>query len=180
MARRAIGAMFFSIFGGAWLAFWSRSAYQGNAGALVLIGALTLALAAFAYRRYRLHKAALDAEAESPAQKKAGRAFNIINMMQWVLIIVGANGLARVGLSSWIVPLAILVIGLHFLPLAHIFSYRAHYYTGAALVLLALVYPYLAHDGPADPIGCFFAGVILWASALRALLVRPAAQLVPG
>jgi hypothetical protein len=77
--------------------------------------------------------------------------------------------LAEVGLQTWILPMVILVIGLHFFPLARLFGYRLHYGTGAALVLLAATYPFVAADGPASASGPLAAGIILWLSAAVAI-----------
>jgi hypothetical protein len=50
--------------------------------------------------------------------------------------------LAKVGLGSWVIP---------------------------TVILLALIYPFMAAGGPAEPVGCLGAGLILWLSALLAL-----------
>lgn len=59
----------------------------------------------------------------------------------------------------------IAVLGLHFIPLAWLFANWPHYVTGAALLVLAVVYPQAASLGPLDPVGFFGTGAILWASA---------------
>jgi len=77
--------------------------------------------------------------------------------------------LANIGQGAWVVPMAIAVIGLHFVPLAYVFRNPPHYVTAAALVLFALAYPQVAAGGPADPVGFLGIGLILWASAMWAL-----------
>ena len=62
------------------------------------------------------------------------------------------------------------IIGLHFLPLARLFRNPPHYVTGSALILLATTYPFVASGGPSSPAGALVAGLILWASALWAVL----------
>jgi hypothetical protein len=66
---------------------------------------------------------------------------------------------------------AILVVGLHFLPLARLFAYPPHFVTGASLVALALAYPLLAPSGPRSGLAPLGAGMILWCSAAWA--IRP-------
>jgi hypothetical protein len=44
------------------------------------------------------------------------------------------------------------------------------------MMVWALAYPQLAQAGAADPVGCLGAGLILWASALSALLFHSSAQ----
>jgi hypothetical protein len=168
-ARRAIGAMFFAAFGGVWLGFYTL---QVAGPQLLPIGVIALAtgvLLALTYRRYRQHRPALLAEPPSPERKRADRVFHIINAGQWVVIVVAANVLVNFGLSVWVIPLVIGVVGLHFLPLARVFAYRPHWVTGAALILLSVAYPLLASQGPASPVGSLGAGLILWASALWAV-----------
>ena len=50
--------------------------------------------------------------------------------------------------------------------------HRPHYATGVALMLAAAAYPFITAGGPANPVGCPAAGLILWASAARALVTR--------
>jgi len=174
-AKRAFGAMVFSFFGLVLLAVWDRRAGAGVAvfGAIALLGSALLAMACLRYRRYAPALALQPATAET---KRAERVFNIVNLGQWGLILVLGNVLANVGLAAWVVPMAIIVIGLHFVPLAYVFRNRSHYLLAAALVGFALAYPQLASRGPADPVGFLGTGLMLWTNALWALR-DPARQL---
>jgi len=167
-ASRAIGALFFSVFGAILLEVWDRRA---GAGAALFCGIalLGIALAASAWLTYRRNAPALALEADSSEKKRADRVFHIVNVGQWVVILVLGNVLANLGLGSWVVPMGIVVIGLHFVPLAHVFRNPSHYLTAAAMIGFAIVYPRLAPGGPADPIGFLGAGLILWMNALWAL-----------
>lgn len=173
-AGRAVGAMFFSVFGGMWLVLWTHRAYADRAAILAGVIAAAAAVLAIACLRYRRFRSTALATARSPEKKKADRIFHLVNAGQWIAIVVIGNVLANTGRPDWVIPAAIGIVGLHFLPLAKLFSNPAHYVTGAALLLLALAYPRLAPAGPADPVGCFGAGVILLASALWAVSVNPA------
>ena len=85
--------------------------------------------------------------------------------------------LANIGLSKWVIPAAIFIIGIHFLPLAYVFANRYHFITAGGLIAVSIIYPYLAPLGPSDPIGCLGAGIILWISAIWAISVIPSAHL---
>jgi hypothetical protein len=168
-ADRALGAMFYSAFGGAWLALW---AHRGFADSLAVLGpviAITGGLLAFAWYRYRRFRDGAVAIAGSPQKKRADRLFHFVNAGQWIAILVAGNVLAKLGRSDWVISAAMFIIGLHFLPLGKLFANPAHYVTGAALMLLALAYPQFAAAGPADPIGCLGAGAILLTSGLWAV-----------
>jgi hypothetical protein len=175
-ARRAIGAMFFSFFGGAWLTYWAYQTFINRFVSVVFSIVATLILALFAYRKYRQFQAALAAEPPSPAKQKADRVFNIVNVTQWVAILVVGNILANIGLSLWVLPAAMFIIGIHFLPLAYVFANLYHFITGTGLIVLSIVYPFVAPGGASNPIGCLGAGIILWSSALWAMTVTPAVK----
>jgi hypothetical protein len=177
-ARRAIGAMFYFAFGGAWLEYYGFQIAGKSPVVIVAIALVTAALLFAAYRRYQQHRPALAAVVPSPEQKRADRVFNIVNAGQWVVILVAGNVLVNLGLSSWVIPCVILIVGLHFLPLGYVFANPPHYITGAALIVLSVAYPFLATQGPASPTGCLGAGLILWVSALWAVTAKP--NQVPG
>jgi hypothetical protein len=168
LAGRATGAMFFFVFGAVWLEGWATKAEAG-APAFAVIAVLALALLAVAWRRYRRYAPALAREKGTPERRRAKRVFNIVNAVQWTAIFIFAQVLINLGKGAWIIPMAIAVIGLHFLPLAHVFKNPPHYVTGLAMVAFAGLYPLLASGGPTSPVGLLGAGLILWLSAAWAL-----------
>jgi hypothetical protein len=175
-ARRALGALIFGFFGSVLLEVWNERAHAGLPLALT-IGALGLVLFMFAGMRYRRHAPALAGEPDSAEKRRADRVFNLVNLGQWLLILVLGNVMANLGLGDWVVPMAIAVIGLHFVPLARVYRNPPHYLTACAMVALALSYPFLAPGGARDPVGFLGTGLILWMSALWAL--RPARGTAP-
>lgn len=178
-AGAAIGAMIFSVFGSGWLLFWAaRSAAQAML-VWALIGGVGLALFFAAFRQYRRNREAHAAAAESPENKKEQRIFNIVNIAQGVAIFLSANIAKNIGHSEWFVPAFIFIVGAHFIPLARVFHTHRHTVTGVAMMVWALAYPHLAQAGAADPVGCLGAGLILWASAVSALLFHSSAQTDP-
>ena len=156
--------MFFFTFGGAWLEYFVFRAMKQPV-AFAVVGLVTAGLVGFAYQRYRRHRPALAAEIPSVKRRRADRIFHIVNVGQWVVILVAGNVLVNLGLSAWVIPSVIFIVGLHLLPLAYFMEIPPHYVTGLALMAFAAVYPFLADGGPASPIGCLGAGLILWASA---------------
>lgn len=131
-----------------------------------------MAILAAARARYRRYAAATAELAETPAQQGRQRWFHIINVGQWVLILIVGNVLANLGFGAWVIPAVILIVGLHFLPLAWLFSNSVRYATAAGFIVLAVSYPFFAAGGPADPVGCLGAGLILWLSAVMGLTRR--------
>jgi hypothetical protein len=168
-AGRAIGAMFFAGFGGLWLALWAHSEYPESVGALLAIATVAVALLAVAYRVYKANSLSHKALAQTPESLRKARIFNLVNAGQWTVIVIVALVLSQIGHARWILPAIVLIIGLHFLPLARLFAYPPHYLTGAALMLLACVYPFFAPEGPESAFGALGTGLILWLSAVRAI-----------
>jgi hypothetical protein len=121
-------------------------------------------------RKFWQNREAHAADADSPESKKAGRMFNAVNAIQWTLVFVVATALSKFGQQKWIIPAIIFIVGIHFFPLAVAFKVPRHYATGAAMMLLAVFYPLMAKAGPASPVGCLGAGIILWSSAVAALV----------
>lgn len=172
-AARAKGAMFFSVFGAAWMVLWNQRALQGKGLVYLLIAIVGLALAGLAVQRHRQYKAYADDS--SPAAQRAGRLFHVINAAQWIIILAGGNVLANMGLADWVIPFTMLVIGLHFLPLASVFKVPGHFWFGLVMSVFALTYPFVFAQGAADPYGCLGAGLLLWGYALLKLMAIPAA-----
>ena len=113
--------------------------------------------------------AAHAAQAGTPQDKRNSRWFKLINAGQWISIFIVGNVLKNVGLQAWFIPAIILIVGLHFFPLAWLFKARRHVAIGMALTVWAIGYPLSVRLGPLDPIGCLGAGLILWVAALSAV-----------
>ena len=108
-----------------------------------------------------------------PAKKKAEKVFHLVNAAQWGLILVVGNVLNNLGHGDWVLAAVIIIVGLHFLPLARVFHYPIHIYTGLALVAWGAGYPFVQSQGAASPVGCLGAGLLLWASAITGLTIKP-------
>jgi hypothetical protein len=147
--------------------------------ALLPIVAVTLLLFFAALRKFRENQAAHAAESNSPESKRAERIFNVVNSIQWSLVFVASVVLIILRHPEWIISVIILIVGIHFFPLAVAFKVPRHYATGAAMTLLAVIYPFIASGGPKSPVGCLGAGIILWVSAVAALVGPDKADDVP-
>ena len=176
LARSAIGAMFFSLFGGLWVAAWCVQTYGAHPLSLLPFAAITVLLFMLAWRQFSRHRAAHAAAEQTPEAKRAGRLFNIVNAGQWIAIFIVGNVLKNVGLQAWFIPAVILIVGLHFFPLAWLFKARRHVAIGMALCVWAIGYPFTVRHGPIHPVGCLGAGLILWVAALAAVRAGFAVQ----
>lgn len=167
--KRGTGAMFLSGFGTLWLGagMWSAS---HSLPALAVVAALGLLLLGIARRQAggQAGDASLECSAEQEVIRKR---FNRVNALQWVgcTVVVAVLNLARQ--PQWITAGIMFIVGWHFLPLAKLFRYPAHYVTGGALMAVALAYPWLSAAGPLDPVGPIAAGMVLWTSAVRMLWI---------
>ncbi|HJV91354.1 MAG TPA: hypothetical protein VJ623_13680 [Holophagaceae bacterium] len=165
-AHRAIGSLFFSVFGGAWVGAWALKSVglRSWMGVPILLG--TLMLLGAALRQYLANRSALAAESETPERRRASWIFNLVKAGQWIAVLIAVNVVNNPGHPEWVIPAFIFIVGVHFLPLASVFKARRHLLTGVALMAVALIYPQVAPQGAASPVGCLGAGVILWAAAL--------------
>lgn len=176
LARSAIGAMFFALFGGLWVAAWCVQTYGAQPLRLLPVAGITVLLFMLAWRQFSRHRAAHAAAERTPEAKRAGRLFNIVNAGQWIAIFIVGNVLKNVGLQAWFIPAVILIVGLHFFPLAWLFKARRHVAIGMALCVWAIGYPFIVRHGPIHPVGCLGAGLILWVAALAAVRAGFAVQ----
>jgi hypothetical protein len=156
--------MFLSFFGGWWLYLGVRGlAPPVGVWALLALCGGALFLAGLLRSRIPVGE---DTPGAAAIEAQRRRAFQRINIVQWsaiVAMIVVLNVLHRV---EWLMPAIMLIVGLHFFPLARLFGSRDHRVLGAALAALAVGYPLLCPRGPLDPLGPLLAGLILWTAAL--------------
>ncbi len=145
--------MFFAFFGGAWLLNGYALARGSSPMLVVLLTATTLILFLTAFAVARKQRDALRAARETAESRRARKQFLTINATQWVAAIAAVVVPHQFGHDAWAVPAVMLVVGLHFLPLARVFRYRPHYLTGAALILTAILYPFASQNGPGSAAG---------------------------
>lgn len=132
---------------------WCLQTYGPEPSILVLIACCALGIFLAGLHQFRGNRGAHAATNDPGPGARLPRAFHVVNAAQWITIALAASLLVRVGRAEWIQASVILIVGLHFLPLARVFGNRQYYFTGAAMMLLALAYPLVAAAGPASPIG---------------------------
>jgi hypothetical protein len=170
-----IGAVFFSIFGAMWVNGGAELAYGKKTFALsAMIWAIAALILLAAIRVIRANQLPPADATIAAKQARHSKVFMLVNLVQYSAMFILVQVLHWTSHADWVVPGVMLIVGLHFFPLARLFSYRPHHVTGAALVLLALIYPF-AGSGPLDPIGCIGAGLILWGAAVFGLAGASAA-----
>jgi hypothetical protein len=168
-AKRAFGALLLGGFGTVWLLLWAYRAFPSNRIPMVAVSALGVGVLAWIYGQWGQATQAAGPITETLEEQRATRVFHLVNVGQWVVILVAGNVLANLGWGVWVLPMAVGVIGLHFFPLAKVLRTPSRYVTGTALLLVAVGYPLLSTRGPEDPVGCLLAGIVLWLSALWGL-----------
>ncbi|MBV8604434.1 MAG: hypothetical protein JO224_07095 [Pelomonas sp.] len=161
---RAIGATFLSGFGTLWVAMGSLAADARPAlvAAIVACGAALFFVAGWRVRR--LGDAADSAELAG-WQAQRSRVFKRVNQAQYLAIaavVVGCNLAQR---PAWICNGILLVVGLHFFPLARLYASRAHAVIGAALCLAAAYGALFQGGEPNNTLAPIAAGLVLWAGA---------------
>jgi hypothetical protein len=172
---RGIGVMFLAFFGCWWMAAGLNTIPGMKISVLTGVVLIGLGLFAAGWRQLRRAKQHPSTQEVIDAGIDAHRTkvFRNVNIAQWsacAVLVVVLNILQR---GEWIVPGIMLIVGLHFFPLAKLFRYQTHYVTGSALVALASSYPFLAAGGPASPVGPIGAALILWVSAAGMLIRAP-------
>ena len=163
-----IRMMFLGFFG----TWWTIAGCQGlhGAGIPVVTAAAIAGLSIFFVGLYLSSTSVQRPQEEQPEALRRARArtFRNINIVQWVAIAALIVTLNVLGHGEWLLPGIMVIVGLHFLPLARLFSESKvnNFITGLALVAVALIYPFVAAGGPQSPWGPLVAGLILWISAL--------------
>lgn len=168
LRSRATGALFFIVFGSAWLLLWLLASQRLTAATATVVGVGLLAgLAATGWvlRQVRLLPAPAPTPDAAGRLRRVRRGFGLVNAGQWAVIILAGWLLPRLGLTLYFTPFMVLVVGLHFFPLARLFGYRGHYLTGAALIAWAVGCVLLRPSGEWQATAALGAGLVLWLSA---------------
>jgi hypothetical protein len=168
MQRGQSYRMMFLGFFGTW---WTLIGCWGYYGASIpIIAVAVITGLSITMTGWALNSEPSSAQHSPTARDHQGQeVFRWINVAQWVgiaLLIVVLNVISR---TEWIVPGILLIVGVHFLPLARLFDSRLNAITGIVLVTLALASPLFTDGGPQSPTVPLLAGVMIWMSALVSL-----------
>jgi hypothetical protein len=158
---RAIGSIFFTGFGAAWilLSLYIREILRVDLA--ILVGAVAAALLLCAVWLMQEAKRYPNMP-EDPAR---GRAFTRINAIQWAAVGFVAFTFARLHMDAYVLSAITAIVGVHFFPLAKLFRYPMHNVTGAVLVIWASVSVLLIPAEHLQGITALGTGIILWSSA---------------
>jgi hypothetical protein len=161
ISGRAIGSIFFSGFGALWLLLALYGRQMLSATTVTAVGLGLSILLASAFWLMRLSKN-YPKVAEDPA---ASRAFIRINIFQWVAGGVVAFSFARLHLDAYVPSAITAIVGMHMFPLAKLFRYPMHTFTGLALTLWAILTVLVVPVTVIQSTTGIGTGAILWASA---------------
>jgi|HubBroStandDraft_1064217.scaffolds.fasta_scaffold07376_6 hypothetical protein len=157
--------MMFLGFFGTWWIIVGCLGYYGPSIPMLAVAALagvSIVMAGWVLRARR----AVEQIAAIPDGVERQRRFRNINIAQWTAIIILIVALNVTGYTKWMNPGIIMIVGLHFVPLARLFGSRLNLITGCALIAIAVASPVFGDGGPASPAVPLLAGVLLWGSAL--------------
>ena len=161
----AIGGLMMALFGAVWLWAWNyfSNGWSWYAAAAIMMGWLVLSTLAGYVLRRRLQLPPLYTDTE---RAKTTKRIGKVNMWQW-LAVGGAVLLLNILHEPIYIPYAVVIIvGLHFIPLAKALHCPAYFVSGlslAALGLLACVATLGGHDAS---LATAATGLLLWGTTL--------------
>ena len=144
LTGRAIGSLFFAIFGAIWigLALYLKEILTAvNLTFVAMDFAVLLVMAIWLMRSSRR----FPKVEEDPAIR---RTFNRINTAQWIAVAIVAFSFSRLHIDAYVLCAITAIVGLHFFPIARLFRYAAHYVTGSVLLVWAAASADRAYAGP--------------------------------
>ena len=165
----ALGGVFLSLFGATWLVGASYQYAGISVPLLACIALLTVALASWSLMTFFRRRATYTGARDVEAGKRIRKSLMLVNITQWSIIGLLILLLNVTNHVAWIMPGVIFVVGVHFLPLAHILQYRGYYLTALGLVLVAVIDSALGVPGHGIAVSLLATGAILWASAFLLL-----------
>lgn len=176
LSGRATGAIFFAGFGALWLVLSLYARQQLGVATVCAVALGLVVLIAGAFHLLRLAKR----WPRVPDDPAVGRAFAWINAIQWIGVAVVAFTLAKLHRDAYVMSAITAIVGLHMFPLARLFRYPPHYWSGAVLVVWAVASVVLIPNEHLQGIAALGTGVILWLSAAVTLLLAFKAAWQPG
>ncbi len=169
-----IGCLVITLLGSGWSAIALVFNQRVRTIGLIVLVVLTLALLGFIGQKMMTllqHKTQFQSNPADEAQnsmigRSIGIRFGIIFALEIVIIMIAAPLLANAGYANWIPLVVILVVGLHFLPLAHVFQISTYTMTGIAMVVVALLSLFIASQDTRLFLSSLSVTLILWLTAI--------------
>jgi hypothetical protein len=161
LSGRATGALFFAGFGALWIALslyalqkLSAATVSGNLAGLVVLVLAAIFLLRVAKRWPRV-----------PDDPAISRVFKRVNLEQWLAVFIVASALQWLHLDAYVINAITAIVGLHMFPLARLFRYVPHYWSGAVLVVWAVASAVFVPNEHLQGVSALGTGIILWLSA---------------
>lgn len=169
---RCVGALIFSTFGGVWLLL--SLAYFGALRAPISIAVLgvVLVFAGIAWTQMRRAKPLAANAYPEEERSRNDRAFFIVNGVTYGLVFLLFTLLPPLGLSNYVFPGFVALVGLHFFPMPPLYRHRANLVTGGFMVIWSVFCAVYFSNDRHRIVGfvTLGAGLALWASSVWALL----------
>jgi len=121
---------------------------------LVVFGAISLVFVTYSIRLFLLtkHFPEFTTDDDAVEGRKISKSFGIIFGIEGTAIPLASITLKLTGLDQFILPSIALIVGLHFYPMAKIFSRKIDYYLATYTCLAALICIYLLVTNSASQI----------------------------
>ena len=164
-----VGAIIMGIFAGIWWIVGTRAVALSPLPVYLVPAIITGFILVVALRQQRT----LVPE-DSDEKKRRDRVIGIASGGEGIAILVAANVLANTGRQAFTAPAIAIIVGLHFVPIAHSLPAHRYYLTSGLLVLLGVggcVVPDVAQRSAVVGVG---AACILWLTSVA--VVRHGSQ----
>jgi hypothetical protein len=172
VSGRATGVLFFVGFGSLWMYNGISAMHQTTPISLAAIATIFAALALPAVKLMQsASRAASERGVSQTSSSKTKIAFLRVNAVQWAAIFAAGALFNFLHKPEFLTPAITFIVGAHLIPLARLFSYRAHFVTGALLMLWATVMAVAFAPTMMPSIGALGTGAVLVASAAHTLVL---------
>lgn len=165
------GALMMGFFATIWWVVSLRAA--GHAPALVGAVPVVVAVALWTRFSYRgRQRGAASGAGNAPGnstERRRGRLVGWASAAVGVAVLVAVNVLANTGHPQAIAPVIVIMVGAHFVPIAHWWPARGYYITGAGLVVVGFVGLLIGELSTRLTLVGVGAAAVLWLTAWAAL-----------
>ena len=186
---RALGVTLLAFFALAWVG-WGTGGHLPPIPQVIVVA--LVALLSIAVTTYGWRLARRTATAPTPAHdavesttnegRNISRTFSLIVAAEWIGVFAIAGILGATGHATVIPALVCAGVGIHFIPLAHLFHVSAYYVTAGALLVIAIATFAIAPAASSDALWTLLPGIgaaaILYATC--GVLLRQSNQFTRG